>query len=150
MMNASESKSGLSRVAFALWLLASANLYAAQPLSISLNGAAEVPPVTTSATGTGNIAVKPDRTVSGNIMDSGLVPTMAHIHEGAAGENGPVIITLTESANGNFVVPSDAKLTAAQYTSYLAGKLCVNVHSARYPDGEIRAQLLGKPMTTVH
>jgi len=141
-------KSRLSKMApLALLLLASANLYAQQPMSISLNGAAEVPPVTTSATGTGQITVLPDHTVSGNIKIFGLLPTMAHIHEAAAGENGPAIITLTKTANDSFAVPADAKLTAAQYTSYMAGKLYVNVHSAQYPNGEIRAQLLGEPMT---
>ena len=36
-----------------------------------------------------------------------------------------------------------AKLTEAQYESYKAGKLYVNVHSARNPGGEIRGQLKG-------
>ena len=131
----------------ALLLLASTNLYAQQPMSISLSGAAEVPPVTTSAKGSGQITVLPDRTVSGSIKVSGLVPTMAHIHEGAAGKNGPAIITLTKIADDTFAVPADARLTAAQYKSYRAGKLYVSVHSAQYPNGEIRAQLLGEPMT---
>jgi len=152
MINTSNiPKIRLSRAApLALLLLASANLYAQQPMSISLNGAAEVPPVTTSATGTGQITVLPDHTVSGNINTSGLVPTMAHIHEAAAGKNGPAIITLTKTANDNFVVPAAARLTETQYTSYLSGNLYVNVHSAQYPNGEIRAQLLGKPMTLAH
>jgi len=119
-------------------------------MPLSLTGAAEVPPVTTSATGAGNITVLPDRTVSGNIKTSGLVPTMAHIHQAAAGENGPVIITLTKTSDDSFAVPADAKLSKAQYTSYVAGNLYVNVHSAQYPNGEIRAQLLGKPITLAH
>ena len=89
----------------ALLLLASANLYAQQPMSISLKGDSEVPPVTTSATGHGKITVLPDHTVSGNIKTSGMVPTMAHIHEAAVGKNGPAIITLTQTANDSFAVP---------------------------------------------
>ena len=46
-------------VPLTLLLLASANLHAQQPMLISLNGDAEVPPVTTSAKGTGHIAVMP-------------------------------------------------------------------------------------------
>lgn len=151
MVNTSKSpRNLLSRVApYALLLLASANLYAQQPVSLSLKGGYEVPPVKTSATGTGQITVLVDRTVSGSIKVSGMVPTMAHIHEAAAGKNGPPIITLSKTANGGFTVPADAKLSAAQYTSYMAGKLYVNVHSARHPDGEIRAQL-GKPMNLAH
>jgi hypothetical protein len=153
MINTSKfSRSLLALVApLALLLMASANLYAQQPpMSISLNGSSVVPPVTTSAMGTGQIKVLPDRTVSGSVKVSGLVPTMAHIHEGAAGKNGPAIITLTKIADDTFTVPAAAKLTAAQYKSYLAGKLYVSVHSAQYPNGEIRAQLLGEPMTLAH
>lgn len=133
----------LSRAApFALLLMASANLYAQQPMLISLKGDAEVPPVTTSAKGTGNITVMPDRTVRGSIKVSGLVPTVAHIHEGAVGKNGPPIITLTQTAGDSFVVPAGARLPDAQYTGFTRGNLYVNVHSAQYPNGEIRAQLL--------
>jgi len=135
--------SPLSLVApLALLLLASANLYAQQPMSISLTGDAEIPPVTTSAKGTGQITVKPDRTLSGSIKVSGLVPTMAHIHEGAVGKNGPPIITLTQTGDDSFAVPAGARLTDAQYTSFTSGNLYINVHSAQYPYGEIRAQLL--------
>lgn len=148
MINTSKSlHSALRRMSpLALLLLVAGNLYAQEPMSISLKGEFEVPPVTTSAMGTGQITVLPDRTVSGSIKTSGLVPTMAHVHEAAAGKNGPAIITLTKTANDSFAVPADAKLTNAQYASYMAGNLYVNVHSAQYPNGEIRAQLLGKPM----
>ncbi|HRK77152.1 MAG TPA: CHRD domain-containing protein [Thiobacillus sp.] len=97
----------LSRVApLALLLMASANLYAQQPISVSLTGDAEVPPVAASAKGTGLIAVMPDRTASGSVKVPGLVPTMAHIHEGAVGKNGPSIFTLTQAAHDSFAVPT--------------------------------------------
>lgn len=126
-------------------LLASAGLYAQQPMSISLKGDAEVPPVTTSAMASGQITVMPDHTVTGSIKFSGITPTMAHIHEGAAGKNGPPIITLTKMGNDGFAVPPAAKLTDTQYTSFVAGNLYVNVHSDKYPGGEIRAQLPAGP-----
>lgn len=127
-------------------LLAAANLYAESPISMNLTGAAEVPPVTTTATGKVNISVLPNRTVSGTIDVTGMVPTMAHIHEGAVGKNGPPIITLVKKSDKVFTVPADAKFSEAQYTSYLAGNLYVNVHSEAHPNGEIRAQLPGKPI----
>jgi hypothetical protein len=43
-------------------------------------------------------------------------------------------------------VSGEAGLSEAPYASYLAGGLYVNVHGAQSPDGEIRAQLMGKPM----
>jgi hypothetical protein len=144
MINPSKSPSTLHfrLLSFALLLLASANLYAQQPMSISLNGADEVPPVTTLAKGSGQITVLPDHTVSGSIKVSGFVPTMAHIHEAAVGKNGPPIITLIQTASNSFAVPAGARLTDAQYTGFTSGELYVNVHSAQYPNGEIRAQLL--------
>lgn len=140
----------LSRLVPLALLVAAANLYADSPISISLTGAAEVPPVTTEATGMVNISVLPNRTVSGSIDTKGMVPTMAHIHEGPVGKNGPPIITLTKKDDNAFTVPADAKFSEAQYTSYLAGNLYVNVHSQAYPNGEIRAQLPGKPIRIAH
>jgi CHRD domain len=47
-----------------------------------------------------------------------------------------------EVMNGNtYSVPTGAKLTEAQYASYQAGNLYVNVHTKAYPEGEIRGQL---------
>lgn len=129
-----------------LMFLASTSVYAQQSIAAALKGSAEVPAVTTSATGTAQITVLPSRVVSGEVGVTGMEPTVAHIHEAAAGKNGPPIISLTKTANDRFSVPPDAKLTEAQYTSYMADNLYVNVHSAQHPDGEIRAQLMGKPM----
>lgn len=135
-----------SRLLSLAMLLAAANLYAESPISMTLTGATEVPPVTTAATGKVNISVLSNRSVSGSIDVSGMVPTMAHVHEGAVGKNGPPIITLIKKSDKVFTVPADAKLSEAQYTSYLAGNLYVNVHSEAHPNGEIRAQLPGKPI----
>lgn len=148
MINPSNSpRALLVRVApLALLLLASAGLRAETPISISLNGAAEVPLVATSATASGQFTALPDRSLSGSIKISGMVPTMAHIHEAAVGKNGPPIITLNKSPDDSYAVPAGARLSEAQYESYATGNLYVNVHSAQYPDGEIRAQLLGRPI----
>ena len=135
-----------SRLAPLAMLLAATSLYADSPISISLSGAAEVPPVSTAASGMMKISVLPNRSVSGSIDITGMVPTMAHIHAGAVGKNGPPIITLSKKDDKVFTVPADARFSEAQYTSYLAGNLYVNVHSEAHPNGEIRAQLPGKPI----
>ena len=111
---------------------------------IKLDGSQEVPPVNTTAAGSGTIKVMADKSVRGSIMTRGIEAQAAHIHEGAAGVNGPVIIPLAKGANDTWVVPAGAMLTDAQYTSYMAGNLYVNVHSAAHPGGEIRAQLGSK------
>jgi hypothetical protein len=110
---------------------------------VSLTGANEVPPVATSASGSGTVTIKDDRSVSVKISVTGMTPTAAHIHEAAAGSNGPVIVPFTKTGDNTFEAPADAKLTEAQYAAYKAGKLYVNVHSAKNPGGEIRAQLKG-------
>lgn len=108
---------------------------------VTLTGAQEVPPVSTNALGTSTIRIATDKSVSGTVITSGIVSTAAHIHEGARGANGPVIVPLTKASENTYTVPEGARLTDAQYASYKAGKLYVNVHSAAYPNGEIRTQL---------
>jgi hypothetical protein len=110
---------------------------------VELSGASEVPPVTTSAAGAGTVTVKDDRSVSASITVTGMTATAAHIHEGAAGANGPVIVPFTKTGDNTFAAPDGAKLTESQYASYKAGNLYVNVHSAKNPPGEVRAQLKG-------
>ena len=132
-------------LAGAVGLLASCQTMGGKTASeqISLTGASEVPPVTTSASGSGTVTVSDDRSVSAKITVNGMTATAAHIHEAAAGANGPVIVPFNKTSDNTFEAPAGAKLTDAQYASYKAGKLYVNVHSAKNPGGEIRAQLKG-------
>jgi CHRD domain len=110
---------------------------------VSLSGNNEVPAVDSSASGSGTVTIKDDRSVSAHIMVTGMTATAAHIHEAAAGANGPVIVPFTKTGDNMFDAPAGAKLTDAQYAAYKAGNLYVNVHSAKNPGGEVRAQLKG-------
>jgi len=141
----SKSRLGLAGFAMAAALLAGcsgmgSSSGASAGMALSLSGAQEVPPVNTAASGGGTIMVGADRAVSGRIATMGLNGTMAHIHMGAPGQNGPVIVPLTKSGN-EWLVPAGAKLSDAQYDAYKAGNLYVNVHSDAFKGGEIRAQL---------
>lgn len=109
--------------------------------ALTLSGDEEVPPVKTSASGSGSITVGADKSVSGSIATTGVTATAAHIHVGAKGSNGPVIIPLAKKADNEWAVPPGTRLTDEQYSGYKAGNLYVNVHSAANPGGEIRAQL---------
>jgi len=110
-------------------------------VKVKLTGDEEVPPVKTAASGAGSFNISSDKSVSGSITTTGVEGTAAHIHEGPAGQNGPVIVPLTKGANNTWSVAPRAKLTDTQYESYKAGNLYVNVHSAANKGGEIRAQL---------
>ncbi|WP_194726418.1 CHRD domain-containing protein [Noviherbaspirillum malthae] len=106
-----------------------------------LKGENEVPPVTTKASGRSTITVADDRTVSGSVLIDDMTANAAHIHRGAKGENGPVILPLTKTSDKAFSVPANARLTESQFADYKAGNLYVNVHSPSHPGGEIRVQL---------
>ena len=108
-----------------------------------LSGSNEVPPVTTPATGTATVTINPDRTVKAAVTASNMDATASHIHQGAAGTNGPVIVPFTKTGDNAFASGADAKLTEEQFAAYKAGNLYVNVHSAKNPGGEIRAQIKG-------
>ncbi len=127
----------------AIWaaFLAFGGLALAVDVKVSLTGAEETPPVSTSASGTGSITISTDKSVSGTIKTMGIDGTVAHIHVGAPGKSGPPIITLNKGVGGEWSVPAGSKLTDEQYASYKAGDLYVNVHSAEHKAGEIRGQL---------
>ncbi|HXU53799.1 MAG TPA: CHRD domain-containing protein, partial [Casimicrobiaceae bacterium] len=67
--------------------------------TLTLSGANEVPPVATSATGTATVTINPDRTVIVKVSVSGMNATASHIHEGAPGTNGPVIVPFTKTGD---------------------------------------------------
>lgn len=114
----------------------------ADDVKLKLSGDMEMPPVTTKASGSGTISVKPDMSISGSVTTAGIAATMVHIHVGKAGTNGPVAVTLSKSGDHSWAVPEGSKLTDAQYQAYKAGELYVNVHSAENKGGEIRGQLM--------
>jgi hypothetical protein len=134
-----------SRIAFAgatliAGLLASGTIFSAD-MKVKLSGDQEVPPVQTSASGSGTITVNDDKSVSGSVTTKGIKATAAHIHEAAAGKNGPVAIPLEKKSENEFSVPAGAKLSDAQFKALKAGNLYVNVHTDAHKDGEIRGQL---------
>jgi hypothetical protein len=109
-------------------------------VSVKLSGAEEVPPTSVQGSGSGTIQVKSDGAVSGSVTTTGVQGTMAHIHQGAKGQNGPVIIPLTKSGD-TYTVPAGAKLNDAQIKAFKEGGLYVNVHTAANKGGEVRGQL---------
>ena len=108
-----------------------------------LTGASEVPPSDTSAKGTADVVVDTDaKKVTWTVKVEGLTgeATAAHIHGPAsATEKAPPVIDMTAN-----IMQGSADITEAQWAELKAGKYYVNVHTAKFPDGEVRGQLLAK------
>jgi hypothetical protein len=121
----------------------------AAPVSfkVTLNGAEQVPPVTTDATGTAELTYDPStRVLTWNVSYSGLSgpATMAHFHgPAAAGKNAPPTIWLSEKGApvGN-PIKGQATLTPEQAQQMTAGEWYINVHTQAHADGEIRGQVV--------
>ena len=108
----------------------------------SMDAAQEVPTNASTATGVGSLVIDPaTRAASGGITLTGMTATMAHIHLGATGVNGAVIVPLTDAGGGVWNVPAGTVFTAAQLKAYKQGNLYFNAHSTMFPDGEIRGQI---------
>jgi hypothetical protein len=156
-------------------LLAGAPLLAAQVASAkpenfvaSLSGDQEVPPLETRARGQAKLQLDASGTeLSFRLLVSNLDGvTQAHIHCGAAGVNGPVVIFLFGLQPGgvdvNGVLSSGGITSAdviprpdsaacpggvADLDDVLAkmreGEAYVNVHTLAFPGGEIRGEIRG-------
>ena len=74
---------------------------------------------------------------------TGIGPiTGAHVHRGAAGTNGPVVFTLERSNEGEYQGCSDAAEWTQNGLQANPGMFYVQVHTAQYPNGAIRGQLM--------
>lgn len=144
-MNAFTSRAWLSLSAVLIVVMCAFVVYppraGAEDVRVMLSGDQEVPPVKTMGSGSGAITVGSDMAVSGSVTTKDVPGSAAHIHLGAAGKNGEVIIPLQKSGADTWTVPSGAKLTPAQYDAFKAGDLYINVHTKAHPGGEVRAQL---------
>jgi hypothetical protein len=108
--------------------------------STTLTGAKEVPPNDSDATGTAEVVYNDDTNkMTITVTYSGITPSDAHIHKGAVGVPGPVVFPFDNLVSP--MVLTNVTLNADQEADLKAGLYYVNIHSAEYPDGEIRGQL---------
>jgi len=116
----------------------------ATEFTATLSAAQEVPKphgVSSNATGTFTATLK-GTTMQWKLTFKGLsgAATQAHVHLGARGKAGPVLIALCGAGCRSPV--SGATIVSAPVVKALAtGGTYVNVHTARNPGGEIRGQL---------
>ena len=123
-------------------------------IPVDLKGSEEVPPVQTEAIGVAGLKQigMEYRAYSVNATNIEGV-TAGHIHLGAIGENGPILVTLFKYDTPMNEVSENGTITADKLEGPMAGKqisdlatagangtLYVNVHTEQNPNGEIRGQ----------
>jgi parallel beta-helix repeat protein len=106
---------------------------------LGLNGAEEVPPVTTSADGFCTGILDAAQTTFELVCTHGVSDTiLAHIHRGVAGMDGPIVFDLGDPSSP---IRAAWNLSATDVTALIGDALYVNVHSPAFPDGEVRGQI---------
>ena len=107
----------------------------------TLAGTTEVPSNDSAGKGMVEMTVDTEtKKVSWTMTADGLsgAATAAHAHGPAsATETAPPVIDMS----GEMMMKGSADITEAQWTDMKAGKYYVNVHTEKFPDGEIRGQL---------
>jgi len=116
--------------------------------TIMLTGPQETPGNASGAAG-GGIAVFDTVTdqISANVLFTGLssTATAAHIHDGAPGASGPVIVSFvpfTPATTAGTISGTPQPFPAAHVSDLLAGKTYFEIRDAALPIGEIRRQLV--------
>jgi hypothetical protein len=115
----------------------------ADKMKATLDGASEVPAVTTAGKGTADIDYDAaTKKLSWKLTYTGLSgpATAAHFH-GPAGATDKAGVAVAIPNAGTSPVEGSATLTDAQAADLTAGKYYVNVHTAANPGGEIRGQV---------
>jgi hypothetical protein len=124
-------------------------LRARSGFAFMLDGAREVPSVSSSAYGVGFASVAPDHAnlrymvLAGDLYGS---LKAAHFHKAAAGLNGAPVLTITSAfsgalASGIWRATDSVPFTHEAAQDFSVGGYYVNVHSDYYPNGEIRGQV---------
>lgn len=112
-----------------------------------LLGTNEVPPnTTTTASGGAQFVLMPDqKTIAYEIDVLGIMPTSAEMDQGVVGKTGMMLYQLALTQSGVLTqngALGSITLGSGDLPMLMAGGTYVNVHTASYPSGEVRAQLV--------
>lgn len=151
----------IAGVAVVLTSLAPSTVFANHEFATNMTGQEEVPPVDTRAVGEAILVqdLPLNQTIHYFINVTGIQgATQGHIHSGAQGENGPVVVTLFKFDSPQNIVLQNGTFTANNLEGPMKGKTIpdliaamkngstyVNVHTEQNPKGEIRGQLVDIP-----
>jgi len=107
-----------------------------------MNGANDIPPIDTPATGIAQLVLDTDTLAFRyeiQLFDLANF-TMMHIHLGGPDVDGPLVYTLSRNRSITHVAGQQV-LDPIDLPDLLNGGLYVNAHTTAYPGGEIRGQL---------
>ena len=109
----------------------------------TLKGTNQVPPNASAAIGLATLTYNPNSKLFTIEVTHNLVGvTGAHIHKGATGTNGEVVFPFLNTTSP--ITYTSPAVTTTQLSDLNAGLYYVNLHTASFPDGEIRGQLIKK------
>jgi hypothetical protein len=110
-------------------------------MKADLKASEEVPPTESSGAGTADVTLDTDANkVNWTVTYENLTgdPAAAHFHGPAkVGANAGVLIDITANLK-----EGSADVTADQAKMISEGNTYINIHTQKYPDGEIRGQVL--------
>ncbi|MHA7813225.1 MAG: CHRD domain-containing protein [Phycisphaerales bacterium] len=141
----------LCAIALPVGLASAGNL---QEFSAIINGDQQVPdPVVTDAMGTLNGVYDADLNefsfnwvIMGDLDGAPSSPG-AHLHNGPAGTNGPVVFAFN-NPDGTWELSGSATwtgLSQSEVDALFAGEIYANFHTDTFPGGEVRGQVLAVP-----
>lgn len=136
------------RIFYMVWtclLLASCGGHNDTPLAAFntvLTGREIIPAIASNAFGTGIVTVNLDtRIMIATVVTTGIAETEVHIHVAPFGAVGATQFALARTA-GTTLWTASAVLDDAQWRALRSGNFYMDVHSAAFPNGEIRGQLI--------
>ena len=138
--------------------LAPSTVFANVYFVTNMTGQEEVPPVDTQAVGEAILTqdLPLNQTMHYFVNVTGIEGvSQGHIHSGAEGENGPIVVTLFNFDSPQNEVLQYSNFTASNLEGPMEGKTMqdligamkngstyINVHTEQNPNGEIRGQLM--------
>ncbi|MGA2929421.1 MAG: CHRD domain-containing protein [Solirubrobacteraceae bacterium] len=112
--------------------------------SVKMTGPAETPPGAPKGTASAVITLK-GKTLQACWTFSALKgfthPTFAHIHKGAKGVSGPIVVPLSTGMTFKTKACVAANAAIIDAIEKSPRNYYVNIHSTKYPGGAVRAQL---------
>jgi hypothetical protein len=117
-----------------------------QKWGATMTGAAESPKGDANGSGTFTVSFRNGQACYTMVAKGIDKPVAAHIHKGAAGVNGPIVIDLQPSFKGSAASRTSTKCVPAKGTVVSALRknpsgYYANVHTAKFPGGALRGQL---------